>query len=71
MKNQTFFKAFEVKKFKKATDTEIPSQFFGTVDRLKAEERMHELNADLPAGEKEDFEFRVCEGPSRISAGVY
>jgi hypothetical protein len=71
MKNQTFFKAFEVKKFKKATDAEIPLQFFATVDRSKAEEKMRALNADLSLGEKEIFEFRVCEGPSRILAGPY
>jgi hypothetical protein len=64
-------KAFEVKKFKKATDTEIPRQFYSTVDRSKAEEKMDELNAGLPPGEKDDFEFRICEGPSRISIGSY
>ncbi len=69
MRSQAYFKAFEVKKFRKGTGMEVPGQFFGTVDRSKAEARIRELNAHLNCEEQKKFEFRVCEGPSRISVG--
>jgi hypothetical protein len=53
---------YEVVKFNKRTGKRIPGMFFSGSSQDEIQRRADKMNADLPAEQKEEVEFRCCSG---------
>jgi hypothetical protein len=55
-------KRYEVVKFNRQTGERIPGMFFSGLRQDETQRRVDKMNADLPAEQKEEVEFRCCSG---------